>query len=1089
MVSLLRHIRQEFNHLTRQRGDEIWRTGGVRELEGDETEASASVKGNQTYRVSAERDEEDLLTSCECPYFADHLSCKHVWAFLHAAEAQRLLGGPEAASPRFMLPLDTAPLAGRLSAIPAWRNQGQSTQPKKPDWRSLLERVQAGGRRVVANPEAWPAEREIFFVISGRPVLDQGVSVDLLHRDPLKRGGWGKVKSARIAREAVEEIPDQALKELLLSLAGVPDPYDFGSQSLQTVYKLKGKSTEFYLRRMCATGLCYFRATPETPQEDWHRLEWDDGEAWRLLLHMEHLKEEKVWRLAGSLQRNEEAMDLSEPRLLIEEGLLIVAQPGEAQPGEAGRIAAFDHQGAFAWANTLRRDGAAIIPEKYASEFAFEVIKKGSPLPLQWPEELAYESVPAPPVPWLSIETANGYRRPASLGHLRFRYGDHVVESGQEDAAFADFEGRRIVPRDLNAESQAEALLRSLGLRPTHWYSARSGHWEVPVGGVQKVIPELVKRGWRVEAEGMRYRTSSGFEASLRSGIDWFELDAAVDYDGARVELPQLLKAISKGEKVIALGEGEFGVIPEDILERYRLLAGLGHTEDGAIRFNKNQAGLLDILLAERPEVSVDKVFAEARTKLRSFAGIQTPEQPAGFVGTLRDYQREGLGWMSFLDEFALGGCLADDMGVGKTPQVLALLELRRVAGAKASLIVVPRSLVYNWKQEAERFTPNLKILDHTTADRNKQITDFNSYDAVLATYGTIRKDAAEFRKMEFDYVILDEAQAIKNASSESAKAARLLNGRRRLALSGTPVENHLGELWSLFEFLNPGMLGSAGAFKVGALRNPDDETRQMLARSIRPFILRRTKEQVASELPPKQEQTIYCDLDPKQRELYNELRDFYRKKLLDRVSRDGIGKSKIQVLEALLRLRQAACHPALLGAKHADAPSAKLDLLLERLSEVIDEGHKALVFSQFTSMLALVRPELDRQGVVYEYLDGQTRDRQARVERFQNSPDCPLFLISLKAGGVGLNLTAADYVFLLDPWWNPAVEAQAIDRTHRIGQQRSVFAYRLIARDTVEEKVLELQGKKRDLAAAIINADNSLIRDLKVEDLEVLLS
>ena len=646
------------------------------------------------------------------------------------------------------------------------------------------------------------------------------------------------------------------------------------------------------------------------------------------------------------------------------------------------------------------------------------------------------------------------------------------------------------MPRDLNAEAQAEAVLRSLGLRPTHWYSARSGHWEVPVNSAQRVIPDLVKRGWRVEAEGIRYRTSSGFEASLRSGIDWFELDAEVDYDGTRVELPQLLKAISRGAKMVELGSGEYGLIPEDLLERYRLLAGLGHSENGAIRFGKNQTGLLDVLLAERPEISVDQVFAEARTKLREFSGVHAPEQPAGFQGTLREYQREGLGWMNFLDEFGLGGCLADDMGVGKTPQVLALLELRREAGAKPSLIVVPRSLVYNWKQEAARFTPLLRILDHTVADRNRQTPDFSSYNAVLATYGTIRRDAAEFRAVEFDYVILDEAQAIKNASSESAKAARLLNGRRRLALSGTPVENHLGELWSLFEFLNPGMLGTGSAFKsVGSLRNPDEETRQTLARSVRPFILRRTKEQVASELPPKQEQTIYCDLDPKQRELYNELRDFYRKKLLDRVSRDGLGKSKIQVLEALLRLRQAACHPALLGAKHQDAPSAKLDLLLERLSEVIAEGHKALVFSQFTSMLALVRDELDSQGVVYEYLDGQTHDRQARVERFQTSPNVPLFLISLKAGGVGLNLTAADYVFLLDPWWNPAVEAQAIDRTHRIGQERSVFAYRLIARDTVEEKVLELQGKKRDLAAAIINADNSLIRDLKVEDLEVLLS
>jgi len=338
---------------------------------------------------------------------------------------------------------------------------------------------------------------------------------------------------------------------------------------------------------------------------------------------------------------------------------------------------------------------------------------------------------------------------------------------------------------------------------------------------------------------------------------------------------------------------------------------------------------------------------------------------------------------------------------------------------------------------------------------------------------------------------VLDEAQAVKNAGTESAKAVRLLRGGHRLALSGTPVENHLGELWSLFEFLNPGMLGAASVFKLagGVGRNPDEETRRLLAHGLRPFILRRTKEQVARELPPKTEQTIYCELKPTQRKLYNELRQHYRDALLKRVETDGLAKSKIQVLEALLRLRQAACHPGLLDPKRSGEASAKLDTLLEQLREVVDEGHKALVFSQFTSLLAIVRERLDADGAVYEYLDGQTRDRQACVERFQNDAGCRLFLISLKAGGLGLNLTAADYVFLLDPWWNPAVEAQAVDRAHRIGQVRQVFAYRLIARDTVEEKVLELQQTKRDLAAAIIGEDNSLIRNLRREDLELLLS
>jgi len=319
----------------------------------------------------------------------------------------------------------------------------------------------------------------------------------------------------------------------------------------------------------------------------------------------------------------------------------------------------------------------------------------------------------------------------------------------------------------------------------------------------------------------------------------------------------------------------------------------------------------------------------------------------------------------------------------------------------------------------------------------------------------------------------------------------RLLRGDHRLALSGTPVENHLGELWSLFEFLNPGMLGAASVFKLagGAGRNPDEETRRLLAQALRPFILRRTKSQVAKDLPAKQEQTIFCELEPEQRKLYDELRDHYRNKLLDLVARDGVGKSKMQALEALLRLRQAALHPGLIDKKRVKEDSAKLDLLLPQLVELFEEGHKVLVFSQFTSFLAILRRRLDKEKIEYEYLDGSTSDRQARVEKFQNDPGCKLFLISLKAGGLGLNLTAAEYVYLLDPWWNPAVESQAIDRAHRIGQTRQVFAYRIIARDTVEEKVLALQNTKRDLADAIINADNGLIRNLTKEDLELLLS
>jgi SNF2 family DNA or RNA helicase len=434
-------------------------------------------------------------------------------------------------------------------------------------------------------------------------------------------------------------------------------------------------------------------------------------------------------------------------------------------------------------------------------------------------------------------------------------------------------------------------------------------------------------------------------------------------------------------------------------------------------------------------------------------------------------------------------------MGLGKTVMVLALLERRRTGSDDAegeprpSLAVVPRSLVFNWKNEAARFAPQLRVLDYTGSSRDAaSITD---YDLVLTTYGTLRRDAVYLKEHSFDYVILDEAQAVKNSTTASAKAVRLLRGRHRLALSGTPIENHIGELWSLFDFLNPGLLGTAQAFKTAtaAQTRAEREDLAMVTQAVRPLILRRTKAQVAPELPPRTEQTIHCELEAPQRRFYDELRAHYRSTLLARVARSGLARSKMQVLEALLRLRQVACHPGLVDARRLDEPSAKFDVLLPQLTEVVEEGHKALVFSQFTSFLSLLRARLDGNGVSYEYLDGQTRDRAARVARFNTDAECRIFLISLKAGGLGLNLTTADYVFLLDPWWNPAVEAQAIDRAHRIGQDKHVFAYRLIASDTVEEKVAELQQTKRELADAILTADPALVRNLSAEDLEWLLS
>ncbi len=558
----------------------------------------------------------------------------------------------------------------------------------------------------------------------------------------------------------------------------------------------------------------------------------------------------------------------------------------------------------------------------------------------------------------------------------------------------------------------------------------------------------------------------------------WVEVD--------REQLGRMIDRFSEAERAAARHGMNFG-------EAMRMLAGanLDATDGDA-----------ESVEADWAQVTAGPWLAETLKGLRSQEGLGKIDPGKALEGTLRPYQQVGMRWLYLLAKLGLGACLADDMGLGKTIQVLSLLlvlkkqSLGKLDNDKPRLLVAPASLLANWAAELERFAPSLKVMvAHTSAMSSDSLKTLSAdsladVDVVIASYGTLLR-IPWLTETCWRLAVLDEAQAIKNATTASAKAVRLLRGRHRLALSGTPVENHLGELWSLFEFLNPGMLGEARVLQMsgGLARNPSEEARQLLAQALRPFILRRTKQQVARELPAKTEQTIFCELEGAQKKHYEELRDHYRLSLLERVRTEGLGRSKIHVLEALLRLRQAACHPGLLDPKRVDEPSAKLEVLLAQLAEVREEGHKALVFSQFTSLLAIVRRRLDKAGVRYEYLDGATTHRQTHVETFQNDPECGLFLISLKAGGLGLNLTAAEYVFLLDPWWNPAVEAQAVDRAHRIGQTRPVFAYRLIAKDTVEEKVLELQKTKRDLADAILSEDNSLIRDLKSEDLELLLS
>jgi SNF2 family DNA or RNA helicase/uncharacterized Zn finger protein len=573
------------------------------------------------------------------------------------------------------------------------------------------------------------------------------------------------------------------------------------------------------------------------------------------------------------------------------------------------------------------------------------------------------------------------------------------------------------------------------------------------------------------------------------SGIDWFDLQIEIQFGEQFASLKDVRKAIMKKQNFVELKDGSLGLLPEEWLKQYDNLFRFGKAEDNSLKISKLHFTLVEELSKNIDSEAIQNELYQKRNKLLNFKEIKEVQLPHNISATLRDYQIEGYKWLSFLDEFGWGGCLADDMGLGKTLQVLTFLQeqINRFPNA-SNLVVVPTSLVFNWQAEIQKFCKDIKLLIRHGNTRIRNAEEFAKYHIVITTYGTIRSDIEFYNDFTFNYIILDESQAIKNPSSQISKAVRLLKGRNRLVMTGTPIENNTFDLYSQFEFLNPGFLGTEEFFKT-EFANPIDKQQdpkaiEALKKLVYPFMLKRTKEEVAKDLPDKTETILFCELGKKQRKVYDTFKDKYRMELEEKLETEGREKSGMLILEGLLKLRQICDSPALLSG---DESYPEESVKLEEITREIEENasnHKILVFSQFVKMLDLVRAQLEKNKLAYEYLDGTTKDRGARVRRFQNDPDCKVFLISLKAGGVGLNLTEADYVYLIDPWWNPAVEQQAIDRTHRIGQQKKVFAYKMICKDTVEEKILLLQSKKKQLAGDIVGGEAGFVKKLSNDDI-----
>ncbi len=1041
----------------RTRGQDYARRGKVKLLTNSDRKIEARVSGSSLFTVYIEDKGREMGVYCSCPYFRSGVACKHLWAAAVAAD---------------------------------WASQMKSFQPRGSEkttsvdehWRSIF---------TAWAPNAQPAAPENggqVYRLRYRLQLRDTPRISVFEQYVTKSGQWGR--STRTLPESIINngalsAQDRTIISLLLTHRQPEADHrvPLGRKIVLNDIPIAREALGLVLPLLAESGKCLLNSQhSETVLAK--------GEPYRLPIALSGRKADKRKKkfdllIASYIELNGDRIHLSElqallpgdPPHVIHQGLLHELFGPSSRELEALAI----------------REGSFKVPYADIRDFVIQS-ENGRSWRLDLPQEVA-------PQDHKGI-------LPKPVAEIVFQPGTEEHLSG---CIFMDYNGLEIQPEDprpaiLDGE-QWKRIHRNPEEERKHLQEAKKANLltsesalQIPPSKACSALTALSDAGWTLRGRDKSTLKPVRFgKTSISSGSDWLELDGEVSFGEEIIPLPRVVRSyLQQGSRTIVLSDGSLGLLPEEWLQKWQSFLQLGvdragRGKDNALRFHTSQACLLDELLEGQARVNWDERFARIREGLRSFQGIQSLDRPEGFRGSLRDYQRQSLGWLEFLRQFGFGGVLADDMGLGKTIQVLAWLQREKECGRTGpSLIIAPTSLVFNWIEEARRFAPELGLTPHIGQRRTEDPEKLGRAEVILTSYGVARRDIELLRQIAFQLLVLDESQAIKNPDSETAKTVRILQASQRLCLTGTPLENHAGELWSQMEFLNPGLLGSRSSFNkrfLQPINQGDQRATNLLSRMVRPFILRRAKEEVASELPEKMEETIICPMTQGQAALYSQIRDHYRSTVLQQVENKGLNKSHIKILEALTRLRQAACHPGLLSESREEG--GKLEELLHRVDGVVAGGHKALIFSQFTKFLGLIKEALRERGHSFEYLDGRTPQprRQERVERFQSDNGVRLFLISLRAGGLGLNLTAADYVFLMDPWWNPAVELQAVDRTHRIGQNKQVFTYRFVSSRSVEEKVLSLQDRKRDLVNSILAGAKDIVSHLSRDDLEHLFS
>lgn len=1086
--------KQNFDRKTLQRGHEIQRNRGVFTLAFDEKTMAidAKVKGSYApkYSVSVylypDSDREgwvDVDGVCSCPV-GDN--CKHAAAVMFewfsGSSLSQGLVAPKPLDPETQW-LTTVAKAAKQPQIPE-ENATKSTTG------------------------------ELVYVLH----LDSGigphpVSMSFWEVRKLQAGGWGKPKKAvqefslLIQKDYLSDEDRTLLMDLFLLLP----KYQFDRVHIHSSAAVR------WLDRVVATGRCC----------------WSHAQSSQVLSPSEALQAEAGWKV----QENGNQI----PSLVVQQEGAYVVLPMETPCCIETSSMRFAHLECNLPGPAIKAwlDGIPVEPKQVKAVSKNMELLLDQDMAVIPPKPIQSRKISSIPIPSLTFYTVppsdwephyfqTGKEPPVHAAHVQFVYDGIAVNAENPHPESRIWDGKTLVSimRNRKAETQALEVLADLGFRcvrlAKHWISPMDpiANWLTLredhdfLNFLVHTLPELKRDHWIITQDpsfDLNLVEADGWYVDLEetSGTDWFDAELGVVIEGRQENLlplllefirqtpPSSLNRALQSDLVLTLSDGRKFHMPA---ERMRMLTSTllelfskkPRSSSKTLPIPRLRAlELLQMDELQRGERAIPESLSKNLQRFKQLNDLPAVNLPKHFETDLREYQQRGLSWLQFLREMGLGAVLADDMGLGKTVQTLAHIQLEKEAGRMTHpcLIVAPTSVLYNWESETQRFTPELRVHVSHGPERKAFFETFHEYDLIVTSYPLLARDGVHFSEQTFHLVILDEAQFVRNHKTQAARTVRLLKGKQRIALTGTPLENHLDDLWSLFSFVVPGLLGEHALFRklfrTPIERDANPTSRRLLAQRIAPFILRRTKNEVAHELPPKTEVIHRVELHPEQKDLYETVRISVEKKVRKSIQEKGVGRSHIIVLDALLKMRQVCCHPQLLKLKAASkvTASAKLDALRDLVCEMHSEGRRMLIFSQFVSMIKLIETMLQQENIEYVKITGQTRDRQTPIRSFQEG-SVPVFLISLKAGGTGLNLTAADTVIHFDPWWNPAVENQATDRAHRIGQDKPIFVYKLIAAGTVEDKILQLQEKKSSLINSLLDEHKEILKNWDEEEL-----